>query len=137
MGLCWAMVHRGGMLSMAGGVCMLLAYAHVYMRTCASYVFFDHSTTVLCNMLCDNGLLVVERCFHRPPIDHRPTTECGGHAFVTSKGLFIPTLFTTFAAALLSYSRSEMKIKACFYFAFLSLNRTFALAINIESEYRR
>ena len=64
---CWAMVHRGGMLSMAGGVCMLLAYAHVYMRTCASCVFFDHSTTTLCNMLCDNGLLVVERCFHRPP----------------------------------------------------------------------
>ena len=71
MGLCWAMRHRGGRRSMAGGVCMLLAYAHVYMRTCASYVFFDHSTTTLCNMLCDNGLLVVERCFYRPPNDHR------------------------------------------------------------------
>ena len=89
MGLCWAMVHRGGRRSMAGGVCMLLAYAHVYMRTCASCVFFDHSTTTLCNMLCDNGLLVVERCFHRPPIDHRTTTECSGHAFVTSNGLVI------------------------------------------------
>ena len=163
MGLCWAMRHRGGRRSMAGGVCMLLAYAHVYMRTCA---ICEISTTrpqffVTC--------CAITVCWWSKgvSIDHRPTTECGGHAFVTSKGLFIPTLFTTFAAALLSYSRSEMKIKACFYFAFLSLNRTFAaalskvgctseiqrklwfsfvflsvcttfaLAINIESEYRR
>ena len=85
MGLCWAMRHRGGRRSMAGGVCMLLAYAHVYMRTCASYVFFDHSTTTLCNMLCDNDLLWSKGV----SIDHPSTTECGGHAFVTSNGLVI------------------------------------------------
>ena len=127
---CWAMVHRGGMPSMAGGVCMLLAYAHVYMHTCASCVFFDHSTTVLCNILCDNGLLVVERCFYRPPIDHRPTTECGGHAFVMSKGLFIPTLFTTFAAALSKVGcTSENQKKRCFLLFF----SRFALPLHLQS----
>ena len=43
-------------------------YAHT--RNC---VFFDHSTTVLCNMLCDNVLWWSESV----SIDHRSTTECG------------------------------------------------------------
>ena len=42
MGSCWVMVHRGGRRSMAGGVCVLLACAHVYMRT---HVIAYFSTT--------------------------------------------------------------------------------------------
>ena len=48
---CWVMVHRGGRRSMAGGVCVLLACAHVYMRTHV-IAYFSTTRPQFCVICC-------------------------------------------------------------------------------------